>query len=351
MNILAMDLAKSNTVVCFYDSDKGKGAYRKIKTLPQQIHDTIVEYGPDRVVFEICSIAGWVYDIAFVLVNEVEVADVNGQAWRWKNVKSKTDRKDALKLAQLSSMGQLNCVHIPKKEIRQKRSLITFRQSLVGRRTQIKNSIHSILDKEGLGHVLPKGKKGWTKHSIKMLSNISKKLEDCSEESTWRGQLHIELAELERVSEKIAETETKLDKLAEDDKHIRVLRTIKGVGPRLSEAVAAFLDEPNRFSSCKQVGSYAGLTPKQYQSGSMDRQGRISGQGNKLLRSLLVEVSWLGLRNNEWMRETYHRVLRGSASRKKIAITAVARKLLVRCWAMMRDGTEWREVKQTKDAA
>jgi transposase len=351
MNILAMDLAKSNTVVCFYDSEKSKGVYRKIKTLPQQIHDTIVEYGPDRVVFEICSIAGWVYDIASVLVNEVEVADVNGQAWRWKNVKSKTDRKDALKLAQLSSMGQLNCVHIPKKEVRQKRSLINFRQSLVGRRTQIKNSIHSILDKEGLGHVLPKGKKGWTKHSIKMLSNISKKLEDCSEESTWRGQLYIELAELERLGEKIAETEAKLDKLAEDDKHIRVLRTIKGVGPRLSEAVAAFLDEPNRFSSCKQVGSYAGLTPKQYQSGSMDRQGRISGQGNKLLRSLLVEVSWLGLRYNEWMRETYHRVLRGSPSRKKIAITAVARKLLVRCWAMMRDGTEWREVKQTKDAA
>jgi len=73
----------------------------------------------------------------------------------------------------------------------------------------------------------------------------------------------------------------------------------------LSEAVAAFLDEPNRFSSGKQVGSYAGLTPKQYQSGSMDRQGRISGQGNKLLRSLLVEVSWLGLRHNSWMRETY----------------------------------------------
>ncbi len=75
----------------------------------------------------------------------------------------------------------------------------------------------------------------------------------------------------------------------------------------------------------------------------MDRQGRISGQGNKLLRSLLVEVCWLGLRHNKWMRDTYERIRRGSPSRKKIAITAVARKLLVRCWAMMRDGTEWRE--------
>ena len=351
MNILAMDLGKSKTVVCLYNGENSKHRFGKVVTRPQQVHDLLVEASADRIVFEICSIAGWVYDIAFALVNEVEVADVNGQAWRWKNVKSKTDRKDSLKLAQLSSMGQLNCVHIPKKEVRQKRSLITFRQSLVGRRTQIKNSIHSILDKEGLGHVLPKGRKGWTKRSIKMLSNLSQKLEDCSVDSTWRGQLYIELAELERVGEKIAELEVKLDKLAEDDKHIRVLRTIKGVGPRLSEAVAAFLDEPSRFSNGKQVGSYAGLTPRQYQSGQMNRQGRISGQGNKLLRSLLVEVSWLGLRHNSWMRETYQRVLRGSASRKKIAITAVARKLLVLCWAMMRDGTEWREVKQTKDAA
>jgi len=351
MNILAMDLAKSNTVVCFYNSDKGQYVYRKIKTLPQQIHDTIAEYEPDRVVFEICSIAGWIYDIASVLVNEVEVADVNGQAWRWKNVKSKTDRKDALKLAQLSSMGQLNCVHIPKKEIRQKRSLINFRQSLVRRRTQIKNSIHSILDKEGLGHILSKGKKGWTKRNINMLSGISKKLEDCCEAEGWRGQLYIELAELERVGERIAAIEAKLDKLAEDDRHIKVLRTIRGVGPRLAEAVAAFIDEPERFKSGKQVGSYVGLTPRQYQSGQMDRQGRISGCGNKLLRSLLVEVCWLGLVNNEWMREIYQRVLRGSESRKKIAITAVARKLLVRCWVMMRDGTVWRQQIETRDAA
>ena len=53
------------------------------------------------------------------------------------------------------------------------------------------------------------------------------------------------------------------------------------------------------------------------------------------------------------MNETYHRILRGSESRKKIAITAVARKLLVRCWAMLRDGQPWRdsEIKADKQAA
>ena len=74
----------------------------------------------------------------------------------------------------------------------------------------------------------------------------------------------------------------------------------------------------------------------------MDRQGKISGQGNRLLRSLLVEVAWLGLRHNPWMRQVYENALRGSASRKKIAIVAVARRLLIRCWAMLRDGCRWR---------
>jgi len=51
--------------------------------------------------------------------------------------------------------------------------------------------------------------------------------------------------------------------------------------------------------------------------------------------------TWLGLRYNPWMREVYERVRRGSKTRKKIAIVAVARRLLIRCWAMLRDGPNW----------
>jgi transposase len=156
-------------------------------------------------------------------------------------VKRKTDRLDALKLAQMSAMNQLPLVHLPEPRIREWRALIEYRQSLVGRRTRVKNRIRAILDRMGV----------------------------------------------------------------------------------------------------PQVGSYIGLTPRQYQSGTMDRQGRISGHGHKHLRSLLVEVSWLGLQYNPWMRELYERVQRGSPARKKIAIVAVARRLLIRCWAMLRDETRW----------
>jgi transposase len=342
MNILAMDLGKSNTVVCYYDSQSGKHHYEKIKTSPQQIHDVLVKYSPDRLVFEVGALAGWVQDIAVWLKIEPQAANTSHQAWRWKNVRKKNDRTDALKLARLSAMNQLPLVHIPGHSLRQKRALIRYRQNLIKRRTQIKNSIRAIIAREGLSWSGALGK-GWSRKSLERLSELAGNIEDCAIDDLWKGQLHLELRQLEVVERCITEVEGRLDKLCESDENVQVLRSIDGVGRRLAEAVAAFLDEPDRFKNGKQVGSYVGLTPRQYQSGSMNHQGRISGAGNDVLRALLVEVSWLGLRYNKWMRETYHRILRGSASRKKIAITAVARKLIVRCWAMMRDKSEWRE--------
>jgi hypothetical protein len=62
-----------------------------------------------------------------------------------------------------------------------------------------------------------------------------------------------------------------------------------------------------------------------------------------VVRALLVEASWAGLRYNPWMREVYQRVKRGSKARRKIAIVAVSRRLAVRCWAMLRDEAPWRD--------
>jgi transposase len=118
--------------------------------------------------------------------------------------------------------------------------------------------------------------------------------------------------------------------------------TAPGVGPRTAEAIVAYLHEPGRFDSGKQVSAYVGLVPRQYQSGELDRRGRITRRGPALLRKLLVECAWVMLRYNSWARGVYLRLSRGKA-RKKQAIVALARKLLVRCWAMLRDKTPWRD--------
>jgi transposase len=349
MNILAMDLGKFKTVFCDYNTANGEHTFGTVKTTPQGIHDLMVRAEPDRAVMEICSIAGWIVDIAEALGIETETANTVHDAWRWKNVKKKTDKEDALKLAKLSAMGQLATVHMPGKDVREKRALIRYRQRLVKYRTSIKNGIRAIFAREGISTV--RGKGIWSQEGLNWLKSEAKDLTEISDVTElWRGQLRVELGLLRAVTDSLKVVESKLNKMAASDERIKRLQRINGVGPRLAETVVAFLDDPRRFKSGKEVGSYAGLVPRSYQSGQMERQGRTGGRGNLMLRNLLIEVCWASLHSNPWARETYKRVLRGSSSRKKIAITALARKLVIRCWAMLRDDEQWKDKTQKRVA-
>jgi transposase len=159
----------------------------------------------------------------------------------------------------------------------------------------------------------------------------------------WRGRLHVELQQLEQLNGLIAQVDERLDALGASDQRVRRLQQIAGVGPRLSETIVTHLDDPKRFKTAAQVASYAGLVPKQMESGTVKRSGRITRRGPSLLRSMLVEVAWMVYMRNDWAKAFVQRVSRGVAGRKKIAIVALARKILVICWAMLRDGTSWRD--------
>lgn len=336
MRILAIDLGKVKSVACVFEVATGSSRFEAIGTTPSEVLRLVERERPERVVIEIGSSAGWVCDLCRELGVEVLVANPNGEAWRWSSVKRKSDRDDALKLARLTALGQLPTVHVPGPGVRAWRELIAYRHALVARRTAVKNSIRSILTRRALAW--PAGAAGWSLAALAELGAMS-----MGGGEAWRAMLREELAQLSNLEASIARVEEHLEKIAENDERVALLRSIPGVGPRLAETVVAVIDDPRRFGSGKQVGCYAGLTPRRFQSGSMDRQGTISGAGHELLRSLLVEVAWLGRRWNPWMKGVYERVLRGSASRKKIAIVALARRLLVVCWAMLRDGTAWRE--------
>lgn len=338
--IVAIDLGKFKSVACVCRTSDGSREFVGLDTTAQAIHDLVIEHGPECVLIEACSIAGWVHDLVRSLDVAVKVANTNDQKWNWKLVKRKTDKDDAEKLLDLFLLDRLPEVHVPTAEVRQKRSLIKYRKSVVERVTAIKNSIRAILDGQGV-HIRWSSK-GWSSKLLAQLSEMSLSPDRADSDQLWRCQLFTELELLAGLQKSLAGIESKLESLAASNEAVGLLRTAPGVGRRLAEAVEAFIDKPERFYSGKQVGCYAGLTPRLFQSGTMNRSGRLSGQGSGLLRSLLVEVCWLGLRHNPWIKATYERIRRNSKTRKKIAIVAVARKLLVRLWAMLRDGEPWR---------
>jgi transposase len=339
MRILSLDLSKYKTVACDYEAETGKHQFATVLTTQKGLHDLIVDREPDRVVIEICSIAGWVCDLVRSLGIEMQVASTNDERWQWRKVKTKNDRRDGLKLAQLSARNELDLVHVPHSEMRQWRALIAYRQHLVQRRTKIKNHIRELLLREG--QLLPRHRSAWTQEGLAALEAMVKPLREVAMDELWRGELEVELAQFKAVQAQLTEVVAKLDALGAANHNVRLLRTASGVGPRLAEAVVTMFDDPRRFRRGAAVSAYIGMVPKQWDSGETARLGKITRHGNRLVRSLLVEVAWCALRHNPWARETYQRISGGKKSRKKIAIVAVGRKLLVRCWAMLRDQTPW----------
>src|SRR5215203_6077414 len=339
MKILAFDLGKYKTVGCAYESENGAHAFKRDFTTPTALRKMVQDIKPDRVVIEVCSIAGWVCDLLWEMGIEVQVANTSDDAWRWRKVKQKDDRRDALKAARLSAVNQLREVYVPQIEVRQWRALITYRQQLVRRRTKIKNHLRDLLLREG--QILARGSSCWSQVGIKQLEEQARPFSECGAAELWRGELQLELEQLREIQRQMATVTAQLDRIGTADARVQLLRTVPGVGPRLAEAIVALLDKPQRFRKASQVSGYIGMVPKALDSGETERRGRITRQGSRLVRSLLVEVAWAGLRHNAWVRQTYQRLSGGQKARKKIAIVAVGRKLLVRCWAMLRDKRAW----------
>lgn len=341
MKILALDLGKFKSVACTYDKSSAEHAFATIRTTPRELRELLQASEPDLVVFEVCGSAGWIHDLAVELGVAVQVANPNHEGWRWNHVKRKTDRDDALRLAKLAAMHQLPTVYVPARPVREWRSLIGYRHKLVGRQTAIRNNIRSIFNRQGLS--TPAGHRAWTAEGFRRMAAEARSLDALADDELWRGMLELELRALDDVEQLLAEADAKLNAIARADARVRRLRTIPGVGPRLAEVIVATIDDPHRFRNARQVACYAGLTPKQYESGTMKRAGRISRHGPALLRGLLVEVAWLVKRYNPWGDAVFRSITKGQRSRRKQAIVALARRLLVRAWAMLRDGTDWRD--------
>lgn len=339
--ILALDLGKSKSVSYLLQRGDQQGTFGTHSTLPEVFRELFRQEVPEVVVIEVGSISGWVCDLCREMGVKVAVANTNDERWVWRKVKRKTDRDDARKLAEMYLAGKLPEVHVPVREVREWRGLIEYRSSLVRRRTGIRNTIHAIVAREGRS-LAGVGGSGWTNKRVIALTELARELGECQAGERWRGQLQLELRALAGVEELIAGVERCLDQIAAGNEKVRLLRTIPGVGPRLSEIVVAVIDDPRRFKNGRQVGAYAGLVPRQYESGQSSRQGRITGRGNALLRAMLTEVSWLMRMHNEHFAAVFGRVERGTKARRKIAAVATSRRLLVTCWAMMRDNQPWR---------
>ncbi|MGN6369180.1 MAG: IS110 family transposase [Phycisphaerae bacterium] len=242
--------------------------------------------------------------------------------------KRKNDRVDAGKIAKLLFLDAVPQVHVPSLDVRSWRGLIEWRASLLHKRVATKNQIRALLKNAGI-----QATKGlWTKKGLHWLSQQQF---PTTLETVRRDMLLEELADHNR---RIKQVESALNQEAKKHPGVALLRTIPGVGPRTAEALVAYIDQPQRFGSIRDIGPYLGLVPCQDASADKNRLGHITKDGPRTVRKLLTEAAWQGVNRCSAIRKHYERIVGDDPDKRKIALIATARWLATIALAMLKSG-------------
>ena len=245
---------------------------------------------------------------------------------------AKTDRRDAIKLAEKLYHGQLKALYVPDELTQDLRCLIRGRVSATKRVTGFVNEIGSILRSWGVvvesSLLTEKGKKLISECRERLPENSLFVLDGLIE------QLEMARKHEENLTERITE-------LAEGDETCRLLMSIPGVGPITAFAVRAEVGDIGRFPSAKHLVSYCGLGPGVSQSADRLEHKGLPKACNKVLRYLLI-LRGSALANTKAdnpLKRNYFRVaLRGHVNHAKVS---VARKLVRIMYAMMKYKEVW----------
>ena len=306
----------------------------QVRTIDEMMR--ILESLPDR--FEVCYEASCGYGHYHDLLSPIAARVIVAHPGRLRLIfrsKDKNDRKDAERLAKLLYLGEAPAVHVPAADVRTWRELITYCSRVIAKRTRAKNSVRTLLRCAGV--VAPSRPGLWTKKGLEWLRRLE--LPTVSQ----RLRLELLLEEVEALSRQAERIEAHLNQRAKCSPAVLLLRSIPGVGVRTAEAVAAFVDDPDRFRATKAIGRYFGLVPSQDQSGPRNRLGHITREGPPVVRQLVAEASWQALRRSPTVRAYFERVRRGDPLRKKIALVATAHYLVRVMLALLKRGTTWEE--------
>lgn len=245
---------------------------------------------------------------------------------------NKTDKNDARGIAKALRNGTFKRVHLKPKEAIDRSAVLTMRRAMVKQRTDTKNHIRGVLKTYGIRL----GSVGAAKFSATVRNRL------VGMDALVCEALEALLTIFELVHENISKLDVKILALANQDRAVRQLMTVPGVGPIVAMTYMAELFDPTRFSDSRDVGAYLGMTPKLYSSGEIHRQSRISKCGCKELRSLLTEAGVVVLtRSQKWskLKAWGLRLMRKKGIKK--ASLAVGRKLAVLMHRMLITGEDF----------
>lgn len=224
---------------------------------------------------------------------------------------AKTDKADASMIRQYAEAEKPEVWSPPQEYVTQANEINGLISLLIRQRTALKNKLHSVKHKEGTFSLILKT----LQHQIKNLDKEINQLEACLEDLIKEHQ----------------------------DEMLTSLCSIPGVGKKTAMFLIVLTDAFRSFENSKQLCAYLGLAPTIKTSGKSVRgQSRISKTGNSVMRNLLFMCSFTACERNKACRELYTRMVNKGKS-KKVALIAVANKLLKQSLAIAKSGGIYQE--------
>ena len=326
--VVGMDLHRRRSVLVRMSMDGRKLETVRIGNSPGALRAVLARCG-ERPLVVLEATYGWYWaaDVLAAAGAEVRLAHPLGvRAFSYRRVKN--DERDASDLADLLRMGRLPEAWIAPAEVRALREVIRYRHKLVQQRTSCKDQVHAVLAKLGVpvthSDVFGRGGGLWLDQLVLPEPYAAKV-------ASLRALIAV-------LDGQIAGLGAEAAVMLAGQPGYAALRELPGIGPVLAAVIISEIGDITRFRKPAQLCSWAGLTPRHYESDLKVIRGHVSKQGSRLLRWALTEAIQhqpAGTRPRA-AREAI--IARRGPQARNIAKTASARVLLTQVFYALRDG-------------
>ena len=331
MMIIGCDFHPSWQQISWLDAETGETGERKLVHASgdaKRFYEQLA--GPVLIGMEATGNSQWFIELVEDLGHTIWIGDA-AQIRASFVRKQKTDKRDAAHILKLVVEGRFPKLWTPDREQRDLRQLVLHRHKLVEIRSRVKNELQHLSMNKGM----QKKRTLWSREGQQMLRELPlKPWASCRREDLLRL--------LAMLNQQVGALDVAVQKAAEENPQAKLLMTQPGVGPNTALAFVLTIGDVSRFRRGKQIASYLGLIPREESSGGRQKLGAITKQGNRMLRSLLVEAAQVAVRYDPGYRKEYaHRC---HQKPKGVTKVAAARKLAVRLYWMLRTQKPYPEI-------
>ena len=327
MEIIGLDRHQRASQLAMKAAD-GTITDRRMATSRERLTAVFGERPPARILLEASTESEWVARHLESLGHEVIVADPNdAPMYANRSRRTKTDKRDARTLMDACETGAWRPAYRLSEARRHVRAELAVRDALVRTRTRYIALAKALVRRDGLR--VPTSSSAWVPTRIAEL--------DLS--PTLTTELAPLFAVFAPLNAQIAVADARIAAFAKEDPIATRLTTAPGVGPVTASAFVATIDDITRFRTAHELEAYLGVTPSERSSGEKRQLGHITKAGNGRMRWLLVEAAWQILRSKSPQTLALRTWTLTIAQRrgKRIAVVAVARRLVGILYAMWRD--------------